>query len=367
VTRRLVLVDGDVIGRQRTGDESYTLGLLRELPGAAPDLAFACSVREPHAVPGDVPAEVERITLAVASPYRRIPRAFPRLARERGAALAHVQYFVARRLPCPAVVTVHDLSFARAPELMRTRDRLLFERFVPPSLRRARRVIAVSETTRRDLLEVYGVAPERVVAVPNGVGTRFQPVADARAEVERRFALAEPYLLFVGALQPRKNAPALVAAYARLVRKGAEPLLVLAGNDRGGGDQVRAAIADYGLEARVRLLGYVSEPDLPALYSAAEALVFPSLYEGFGIPALEAMACGVPVAASSTTGLGEAVGDAAVTFDPSSVGAIAEAVERLLDDVSLRQRLRAEGLARAAEFTWRRAAEQTAAVYRDAL
>jgi alpha-1,3-rhamnosyl/mannosyltransferase len=365
VSPPLVLVDGDTIGRGRTGDEAYTVGLLRELPDAAPDLRFAAAVRDPAAVPPGLPPALALHALPVAAPYRRIPFAFPALARRLGANLVHVHYFAAPRLPCPAVVTVHDASFVRRPELLKTRDRLLFTRFVPGSLRRARRVIAVSEFTRRELLHHYDVDPEKVVVVPNGVGPEFVPQPDAAGVVERRFGLRPPYLLFVGALQPRKNAPLLIEAYAR---SGLELPLVLAGGDRGGGPLVDLHVRSHpGLERRVRRLGHVVKADLPALYGAAEALVFPSLYEGFGLPALEAMACGTPVAASATTGLGEAVGDAALTFDPCSVEELASALRRIVGEEALRQRLRGAGFLRAAAHTWRRAAEGTAAVYRAAL
>jgi alpha-1,3-rhamnosyl/mannosyltransferase len=367
VSRPLVLLDADVVGRRRTGDESYTLGLLRELPGAAPDLRFACSLRDLAALPDDVPAAVERHRLAVRSPYRRIPWAFPRLARAAGADLVHLHYFVPPRLPGPAVVTVHDLSFARAPELLRRRDRLLFQAFVPGSLRRARRIVAVSEFTRADVCERYGVDPARVVAVHNGVGPAFRPVGGAVDVVRERYDLDVPYVLFVGALQPRKNPLVLLDAFARLVGDGLPHVLALAGRDRGSLGAVRERIARHRLEGRVALLGHVLEPDLPALYTAADALCFPSLYEGFGLPALEAMACGIPVAASRTTGLGEAVGDAAETFDPRSVDEVADALRRVVTDAGLRDRLITAGRSRASAFTWRRTAEATAAVYREAL
>ena len=363
----LVLLDADVVGRERTGDETYVVNLLRELPGVAGDLEFACSLRDPRMLPLDVPAAVSRLRLDVASPYRRIPVAFPRLARRAGAALVHVQYFVAPRLPCPAVVTVHDVSFARAPELFSRRDRMLLGGFVGGSVARARRVIAVSEFTRQDICGRYGVDPERVVAIPNGVSGRFHPVPGARELVGERFGLDERYLLTVGALQARKNVPTLIDAYAQLADGEAPPLLVVVGGDRGGLADVRARIAAHGLEARVRLLGHVPEEALPTLYAAAEALCFPSLYEGFGLPALEAMACGTPVVASRTTGLGEAVGDAALTVDPRSAHAIATALERVLADADLRVSLTAAGLERASRYTWRRTAELTAAVYREAL
>jgi glycosyltransferase involved in cell wall biosynthesis len=362
----LVLVDGDTVGRRRTGDESYTVNLLRELPAAAPELSFACSLRDPADLPTDVPEAVRRLRLDVASPYRRIPFAFPALARQEGAALAHVHYFLPPRLPCPAVVTVHDVSYARAPELFSRRDRALF-RFVRPSLGRAARVIAVSEFTRTDACDLYGLDPERVVTVANGVSPRYRPVPDARDRGRERFGIDAPYVLCVGALQPRKNVPLLVEAFARIGAVAQGHSLVLAGGDRGGRPAVLDAVHRARLAGRVHLLGHVDEHDLPALYSGARALAFPSLYEGFGLPALEAMACGTPVVASNTTGLAEAVGDAALTIDPLSAHDLSQALERVLGDEGLRDTLTTAGRARAAEFTWARSARATADVYRAVL
>jgi glycosyltransferase involved in cell wall biosynthesis len=365
-SRPMVLIDADTVGRARTGDEAYTINLLRELPDAAPDLTFAATLRHLRDMPNDVPAHVRRIELDVVSPYRRIPFSLPQVARREHAALLHTQYFVAPRLRLPAVVTVHDLSFTRRPELFGIRDRLLLGGLVPGSVRRAQRVIAVSRFTRDDLIDRYGLDPARVVAIRNGVSARFRPDPEAASEARRQHSLARPFVLFVGALQPRKNAPALLDAFARL--RGHDGLeLVLAGGDRGGLPDVRERIRTLGLGPRVRLLGHVSEATLPGLYTAAELLAFPSLYEGFGLPALEAMACGTPVCASSTTGLGEAVGDGGVTFDPRSVEEIAESIQQVLDDPELRATLRANGLERAGRFTWRRSAEETAAVYREAI
>ena len=362
----LVLLDADTVGRGRTGDETYTVNLLRELPAAAPELAFACALREPADLPPDVPAAVRRLRLDVASPYRRIPFAFPALARREDAALAHTHYFVSPRLSCPAVVTVHDISYARAPELFSRRDRSLFG-LVRGSVRRAARVIAVSEFTRADVCERYGLDAAKVVAIPNGVGAAFRPVADASARVRDRFGIARPYVLCVGALQPRKNVPLAIEAYARLVGRGTECELVVAGGDRGGRLDVLDAILRTRLTGRVHLVGHVEDEALPALYSGARALVFPSLYEGFGLPALEAMACGTPVVASNTTGLAEAVGDAGLTVDPRDADGLADALRRVIDDPALHERLVAAGSARAAQFTWARAAVATAGVYREAL
>ena len=362
----LVLVDADTVGRGRTGDESYTINLLRELPGAAGDFALACSLRNPADLPPDVPAAVRRLRLDVANPYRRIPFSFAALARREDAALAHTHYFVSPRLPCPAVVTVHDVSYAKAPELFSRRDRSLL-RFVRGSVRRAQRVIAVSEFTRADIVDVYGLDSAKVVAIPNGVGDQFRPLADASDRVRMRFGINRPYLLCVGALQARKNVPLAIEAYARMTGRGTDCELVVAGGDKGGRLDVLEAILRTRLTGRVHLLGHVEDDELPALYSGARALVFPSLYEGFGLPALESMACGTPVIASNTTGLAEAVGEAGLTIDPSSVEELADAMRSVLNDEALRDRLVAAGRAHAANFTWARTAAATAAVYRAAL
>jgi glycosyltransferase involved in cell wall biosynthesis len=228
-------------------------------------------------------------------------------------------------------------------------------------------VIAVSEFTRADVIDQYRLDPAKVVAIPNGVNSMFRPMEDAEARVRERFGIDRPFVLCVGALQARKNVPLAIEAYARLMGRGTDCELVVAGGDRGGRIDVLDAILRTRLTGRVHLVGHVEDEELPALYSAARVLVFPSLYEGFGLPALEAMASGTPVVASNTTGLAEAVGDAGLTVDPTSAEELADALGRVLNDTALRERLIAAGHERAAHFTWARAAGATADVYRDVL
>ena len=253
-------------------------------------------------------------------------------------------------------MTVHDISYARAPELFSRRDRTLL-RLVRGSVRRAARVIAVSEFTRRDLCEVYGVDPAKVAAIPNGVSS------DVPARRRRRRSTCASASASTG----RTCSASARCSRARTSRSRSRPTrgswasgtdceLVVAGGDRGGRLDVLDAILRTRLTGRVHLVGRVEDEELPPLYTGARALLFPSLYEGFGLPALEAMACGTPVVASNTTGLAEAVGDAGLTVDPRSADELAEALRRLLDDQALRERLVAPGLARAAEFTWARMA-----------
>jgi glycosyltransferase involved in cell wall biosynthesis len=236
---------------------------------------------------------------------------------------------------------------------MSARDRFFFGTMVPRSARRAARILAVSERTKRDLVELYGVPEARIVVTPNGVDPEFTPSGPAHD--------GPPYALFVGALGRRKNP---VAAIEALPLVDAELRLVLAGPDKGGGEAARAAIARHGLDGRVELAGYVPKQELAALYRGAACLVLPSRYEGFGLPVLEAMASGTPVVATAAGALGEVAGDAAILVEEPDPVALAGAIERALAD---RERLVRAGLARARAFSWRATAERTAAVYRELL
>lgn len=269
------------------------------------------------------------------------------------------------------VLTVHDLIPWVLPEIVPEAStahpmRARYLHYAPPSLRRAAAIVAISESTRRDLLERFAVPPERVTVVPYGVDARFRLLPPAeRAPVLARYGLGEqPYLLFVGRIELRKNVARLLDAFARLRRQGLPHRLVLVGS-AGNAEPVAALYAKAeALGPAVALLDYVAHDDLPALYSGAAAFVWPSLYEGFGLPPLEALACGAPVVTSDVASLPEVVGDAALLVDPTSVEAIAAAVERLLGDATLRVTLRARGLERARRFTWAAAAQATQEVYR---
>jgi glycosyltransferase involved in cell wall biosynthesis len=268
------------------------------------------------------------------------------------------------------VFTVHDLAFLVHPETHLRSNRAYLGALMPRYVATATMVIADSESTRRDVLARYGVAADRVRVVPLGVEPTFAPVAPAQAQARMatRYGLTAPYLLFVGTLEPRKNLHGLIAAYRVLLQRRRDlPLLVIAGAEGWRYDEVYRLVQREALSSRVRFLGRVADTDLPALYSAAAAFAYPSLYEGFGLPPLEALACGSPVVCSDRSSLPEVVGDAALLGDPTDVGALAGAIERLLDDAPLRHALRQRGLARAARFTWERTAAATLAVYAEAL
>jgi glycosyltransferase involved in cell wall biosynthesis len=270
------------------------------------------------------------------------------------------------------VLTVHDLAFRRFPDTAPMATRRWLTR-LDRALRRAAEVITPSEATRTDLLDLYPVGEARVTVIPHGVDhTRFRPApAEDVERVRRRFGIDGPYLLFVGGLEPRKNLPALLRAYAALP-DGLRPALVLAGASVPWNPEGRDALAAalYGLRAgardRVVQIGYVSDPDRAPLYTGAEALAFPSRYEGFGLPLLEAMACGTPVVTSNVSSLPEVAGEDAVLVDPTDEDSITAGLTRVLEDDGLRGRLRRAGPIRAARFTWKQSAQRHAEVLRRA-
>jgi glycosyltransferase involved in cell wall biosynthesis len=278
----------------------------------------------------------------------------PRLLRRMRPSLAHFQHSLPLASPCPGVVTVHDLSFERNPGLMGRRDRLVFRAVVPRSAQKAARVLAVSELTKRDLIELYGIAEDKIVVVPNGVDPVFRP--------DGRRSNGEPYALFVGALQPRKDAGTAIEALS-LIGDGA-PRLIVVGQDKGGRAEAQRTAERNGLAARVEFRGHVDQAELAALYRDAVCLVFPSRYEGFGLPVLEAMASGTPVVATTAGALPEVAGDAAILVEEQNPVALAGGIERALAD---RTRLVAAGLERARRFTWAETARRTLEVYRELL
>jgi glycosyltransferase involved in cell wall biosynthesis len=342
-----VVIDADVLGRQRTGDETYVRNLLRELEplADAAGIRLVAVTRRPDLVPPGV--GVAR--LDTGSQELRMAFSLARTLRGLGAALSHTQYAVPLRAPCPCVVTVHDVSFARRPELMGPKDRVVFRTVVPWALRRAARVLTVSERTKRDLVELYRLTPEHVTVTPNGVDPIFRPTTPPEDRPQDAPSFGA-YALTVGAIQPRKNQLAALTAASE-----AGLSLVVAGPEKD------AALAGELRRAGAIVVGYVPGERLADLYRGAACVVQASRYEGFGLPVLEAMASGTPVVAVSEPALEEVGGDAAVFVEE----------ERLVDGIRRarreRERLVAAGLERARRFTWRATAERTLEVYREIL
>jgi len=263
------------------------------------------------------------------------------------------------------VVTVHDLSFLRHPEAAEPSLRAFLCASVPRSVRKADLVLGDSESTRQDVIELLGIDGDRVEVVYPGVDGAFRVIDDQHhlAAVKQLYGLDCPFILNVGTLEPRKNLVTLLYAYAALRRRGLEHKLVIAGGHGWLYDGVFRRLEELSLEEEVLFLGYVAEEHLPALYGLADLLVFPSLYEGFGLPPLEAMACGTPVITSDSSSLPEVVGEAGVMVPARDADALAEAIATVLADSVLREDLVKQGLSRAAQFTWRAAGEKLLALY----
>jgi len=371
----------------RTGVGTYTWQLIRRLPNAAPETTFLAWYLDVRAALGL--DQRRRLFEDVRSPNlvdRRMPlpsRWFDRIALRLDVPRLEwmVRFdvlFAPNFVPPPTrsrrvVLTVHDLAFKRFPETAPLATRRWLSR-LDTSLARASQVIVVSDQTRRDLLESSpraGRLTDRLTVVPLGVDTAFfhPPDADDVERVRRRYSIEGPFLLSLGGIEPRKNLPALIRAYASLP-EDVRPTLVIAGPvapwNPEGWDLVRPSLEALPASVRDRVVvtGYVSEQEKVALLGGAEALVYPSLYEGFGLPVLEAMACDTPVLTSSVSALPETAGGAALLVDPKDTEDIAAGMERLLTDTALREQLRAAGTARAATFRWDETARLTAGVLR---
>jgi len=329
----LVLVDADVLGRRRTGDETYVTQLLRELPAVAEDLRIVAVTRDPDLVPDGI----EPVRLPARSQELRMAVGLPRLLRRLRPDVAHFIHALPLGCPCPAVVTVQDLSWERDPSVFGFWDLVTFKVFVRRAVRKAERVLAISERTKRDLIELYGTPPEKIVVTPLAPDPAFVPAGEH-----------DSFLLFVSAIEPRKQPLAAIDAANAVGRK-----LVVVGPPKD--EELAAELRRRGADVR----GYVPKEELVRLYQQAACLVFPSRYEGFGLPVVEAMACGTPVVAAPEKAMQEVAGDAAIFTED-----LAEGVRRALAD---RARLSAAGLERAKTFSWRETARITADVYRSVL
>jgi glycosyltransferase involved in cell wall biosynthesis len=352
------------------GNSTYTRNLSRSLLSLDGDDTFALFAGESgHSFYRSLGA-TERFRVRAVAQHRGLGRVLWALARaaaqERVDAL-HVQYFAPLGYSGPLVLMVHDLGFLDAascpPSL-----RLVMRALVPWSVRRATHVVTPSEFTRRDLQARYGVASHRITVTWNGVRENFHPLTDTEVRsVLTRYGLEPGFVFSLGRLNRRKNLGTLLRAHAELRAQGRADLpLVIGGKLDHGGYEFMRAVQDSRRSSRVQWIGLIPDADLPAFYAGATCFVYPSLFEGFGLPLLEAMACGCPVVSSDRTACPEVVGSAGLLVDPEDVTAVATAIARIRDDQVLRADLRDRGLARSRMFTWGESARRTLGVLRDA-
>jgi glycosyltransferase involved in cell wall biosynthesis len=359
-------VDAHAIGRHLTGNEVYVRNLLGALATEAADcelFAYVSSDDVFRTLPSRIC--VRRVST---NPFLRLGLDLSAKVWQDRPDLLHVQYTAPLGCPVPVVVSVHDVSFLEHPEYFPWERALQLQWTVRRTVRRAARILTGTEFSRASILRAYGDLDEdKVVTVPNAAASDFRPVSrdSAAATVRDHFSIPTPFLLAVGDLQPRKNQIGLIRAFARLVR--AYPQfkhnLVLAGKETWFAERVREAARDSGVAERIRFFGFVSDQDLLQLYNACDLFVFPSFYEGFGLPALEAMACGRAVVCSNTSALPEVVDGAAILFDPYSIDEMVRAIADLLLDPELKARMERLGLQRAAHFSWQKTAAKTLGVF----
>ncbi len=348
------------------------LSALKNLTGVSLTALISPTARKHGDALRSASLEIQEVSRTTENPFSRIAVEqveTPRMLRKANAGLYHGLGFVAPlRSPCPTVVSVMDLSFITQPQAHKRFNRLYLSWLTRISCQRARRVIAISEWTKRDIAQRFGVPAERIDVTPLGVNhDHFKPaLPDATASFKQQQNIGEKAIFYLGSVEPRKNLARLVEAFAMLhtQQPALNAQMFIGGNLAWKYDEVLASIAQRGLSERVKLIGRVSDDDLPKWYSACTVMAYPSLYEGFGLPPLEAMACGAPVVTSNATSLPEVVGDAGLMVTPTDAPALADALHRVLCDAGLRTDLRRKSLQRASQFTWQRTAELTMECYR---
>ncbi len=369
-----IAIDAHSVGTQLGGNESYITNLIESLADTDSVNRYTLYVTKPEATKRFAnrwPNFTLRTTLPH-TPLVRVPLTLSAELRRHPVDLLHVQFTAPPFCPCPVVASIHDLSFKHLPKTFKRRSRMQLRLTVGQTARKAALILALSEYSRNDIIETYGIEPARVLVTPPAAPGHFAPVTDALelARVRRNYGIEDEYILSVGSIQPRKNLARLIAAYAGLRRLRPQaklPQLVLVGKKAWLFNETLRAAAEHGLTSVIIFTGYVPEADLPALYSGARCFVYPSYFEGFGLPVLEAMQCGTPVIAGNRTSLPEVVGDAGLLVDPFDEQALAQAIASVIENSDLAADLRVKGLKRARDFSWRKTARMTIQAYEQAV
>ena len=356
------------------GVRTYLANIIEEMMRVENELTYYIYMKKPNEF-------VHEKTYCAKYSIRKLPSTsgrfnllmgFPAYAIRDSLSLFHGQYVLPLFLPCRSVLTIHDILFESNPEFFPKFHRRLLKFFVPISAKRSHRIISVSEFTRKQIIKYYNIPPEKITVIHEGASRQFGPIKNKDFIYSQltRYGIRKKYVLFVGRIEPRKNVTGLLEAFNHMRRRDKRDLcLVIVGNqDRiFQSTELTTSIKDMQVNSDVIFTGGVSEEDLSVLYNGAEVLAYPAFAEGFGLPVLEAMACGTPVVTSNTTSLPEIAGDAALLVNPYSAREIGECLERVLRDSELRRELSRKGLQRAKKFRWREASQKTIQLYREVL
>lgn len=363
-----IAIDAHTVGTQLAGNVTYITNMIEQFAALDQRNQYTLYMTEPEAFDrydGRWPNFEVRRVLAQKSRIMRYLFSFNTQLRLHPADIFFVQFNAPPFTPCKIVTSIHDLSFEHLPETFKWRSHTQMKITIRRTARNAAHIVTCSEYSRRDIIDTYKIAPEKVTTIPLAAADWFHPVTDevALASVRKKYELPGDFILGVGSVQPRKNLVRLIEAYSMLSDTSDLPPLILVGRKAWlFEDSLKAAI-EHGVEDKVRFTDFVPDEDLPALYTLSTCFVYPSFFEGFGIPPLEAMQCGSPVITGNRTSLPEVVGDAGILVDPFDVTSIADAMDRVLKGTDLRADLRRKGFERAKLFSWERAARETLDIF----
>jgi len=369
-----IAIDAHSVGSQLAGNETYAVNLIEALAAVDQSNQYTLYVTRQSAIDRFANRwpnfNVKRTVPH--TPLVRIPVTLSAELRRNPVDVLHVQYTAPPLAPCPVVVTIHDLSFEHLPETFNRRSRAQLRLTVRRTARKAAQILTLSEFSRRDIVDTYRIAPNRVSVTPAAAPSHFKPIEDETElrKIREIYGIERDYILSVSSIQPRKNLIRLIEAYSCLRGsrpEGKLPQLVLVGKRGWLDNETFRAAQRHSANNDIAFTGYVAEKDLPALYSGATCFVYPSFFEGFGLPVLEAMQCGAPVIAGNRTSIPEVVGKAGLLFDPFDTNSLVQALTRMLDNSEYRAALRIQGLERAREFDWKQTARMTLQAYQKAV
>jgi glycosyltransferase involved in cell wall biosynthesis len=368
-----IAIDAHSVGSQLAGNETYAVNLIEALAEIDQSNQYTLYVTRQSAIDRFANRwpnfKIKRTVPH--TPLVRIPVTLSAELRRNPVDVLHVQYTAPPLAPCPVVATIHDLSFEHLPETFNRRSRTQLRLTVRRTARKAAQILTLSEFSRRDIVDTYSIAPDRVSVTPAAAPSHFKPIEDETElrKIREAYGIEGDYILSVSSIQPRKNLIRLIEAYSclrGLRPEGKLPQLVLVGKRGWLDHETFRAAQRHSANNDIAFTGYVAEKDLPALYSGATCFVYPSFFEGFGLPVLEAMQCRVPVIAGNRTSIPEVVGKAGLLFDPFDTNSLVQALTQMLDNSEYRAALRRQGFERASEFSWQQTAQLTLEAYQKA-